>query len=94
VRVPDLRDNPEITIEHCSVLLEKLGKMLEIMYDDPAIRELAGEADARQMAADLSSSFSADQFHRLFQTELGKGLLVGVFFQRFILGDADETDDE
>ena len=91
MKIPDLRDNPEITTEHCSVLLEKLGVTLEIMYDDESLRDLAGEADAAQMASDLGTVFSVEQFHRLFQTELGKGLLVGVFFNKFVLG---ETIDE
>lgn len=91
--IPDLRDTPEITIEHCSVLLEKLGMMLETMYDDPGIRALAGEADARQMAEDLGTLFSPEQFQKLFSTELGKGLLVGVFFNRFILNE-DVYDEE
>lgn len=90
MNLPDLRDNPSITIEHCSVLLEKLGKCLEKMYDDPGIGKLASETDAEKMANDLALAFSPEQFHRLFQTELGKGLLVGVFFQRFILDDDDE----
>lgn len=94
MNIPDLRDEPEITAEHCSVLLEKLGYCLEQMYDDPSIKAVALEADVYAMVTEFTEVFQPTQFSKLFKTELGKGMLIGVFFQRFILNEtgADHAD--
>jgi hypothetical protein len=83
--IPDLRaDHNEFTIEHCSVLLERLGTTLDKIYGG-GMAELAAEADAERMRDDLISLMSANQLSKLFDDDIGKGLIIGIFWARFIL---------
>lgn len=90
-RVPDLRhDHNEFTLEHCSILLERLGGALDLIYDE-GMTELSSMVDAETMRDDLLSLMNAQQLSTLFDTEMGKGLIVGMFFGRFIV--PQETED-
>lgn len=94
MQIPDLRDEPEITIEHCSVLLEKLGDLLSTAYEAPELKQLAGEADADEIRKMLANHFSPKKFRELFKTDLGKGVLIGVFFQELFVTTEDEDADQ
>lgn len=89
MNIPDLRNDPEITVEHCSVLLEKLGTMLELVYDDPELKKLASEANPVEIREVLAEHFSPRKFREMFRTDLGKGVLIGVFFQGLFAADLD-----
>lgn len=84
-RIPDLRphDN-EFTFEHCSVLCERLGATLSPIYTDE-MQEIVAQVDSAEMHADLTSIMSSTQLAILFQTDVGKGLILGIFFTHFIL---------
>jgi hypothetical protein len=83
--IPDLRvDHNEFTLEHCSVLLTRLGRTLDVIYEAGA-SSVADQVDTETMRDDLLSCMSANQLSLLFDTELGKGLILGIFFTRFVL---------
>lgn len=90
--IPDIytHDN-EFTLEHCSVLLEHLGKCLDKIYG-PGHSEVAQQANAEQMQEDLQSLMSSKQLLTLFNSDLGKGLIIGIFYTHFIL--PHETEEE
>ena len=82
---PDLRaDHNEFTAEHCSVLLHKLGKLLDQMYGS-GMADVDDQVDSEQMREDLLGLFSANQLSKLFETDLGKGLIIGIFFSQCVL---------
>jgi hypothetical protein len=89
--IPDLRahDN-EFTLEHCSVLLERLGDTLSAIYTDE-MEEIVMEADSQRIYDDMTSIMSSKQLSTLFRTEVGKGLILGIFFTHFIMGESDEN---
>jgi hypothetical protein len=91
-KIPDLRhDHQEFTLDHCSVLLYKLGKLLDsIELGDNA--EAADQMDAVQMREDLLSLWTPQQLSVLFDSEIGKGLIIGVFFTHFVLPITLETE--
>lgn len=92
MRIPDLRENSgKITAEHASVLLEKMGRLFQDIYGDEEIMKDVLEMDPVQMAEDLSSMLSHERFFKLFQYDLGRGMLIGLFVQRFLFRD-DEDD--
>ncbi len=83
--IPDLRiDHTEFTLEHCSVLLVRLGKALDKIHGE-GMSEIADQCDAEVMREDLLGICSARQLSILFETELGKGVIIGLFYGRFIL---------
>src|SRR5690606_26899604 len=83
MRIPDLRNNPEITTEHCSVLLERLSKTFDLMDGQDGF-DLTNEIDPQVMKAHYEEWFEVEAFERLFVTEMGKGVLVGSFLHRLL----------
>lgn len=82
--IPDLRAHQnDFTLEHCSVLQERLGKFLDVTFG-PGHSEIASQIDTEAMQEDLLSLMRASQLCTLFEDELGKGILVGLFYARFI----------
>jgi hypothetical protein len=83
--IPDLRvEHNEFTLEHCSVLLVKLGAQLDLIYGG-GMMEIADQADPERMRDDLLSLMSANQLSILFDSEIGKGLIIGAFYAKFVL---------
>lgn len=84
--LPDLRPEHEITLEHCSVLLERLKLALRAVYPgDPEEWSMICDAiNPEMMRRDIMSMFDKTAFQNLFGTELGKGVLVGAFAQKFL----------
>lgn len=81
--IPDLRDTPEITLEHCSVLLEKIEEALNMMEElEGFAQAFVQEIDSNVLLDHYEEHFEVDRFARLFRTEFGKGVLVGSFVQR------------
>lgn len=77
-QMPDLRQHSAgITLEHCSVLLEKIGKALGMI--DGGDQYDASQIDPTILLDYYNDLFEPEQFARLFSTELGKGILVGVY---------------
>jgi hypothetical protein len=82
--IPDLRNNHEVTLEHCSVLLEKLATTLQQIEGKQTWFDVTKEIDPSYLQDHYEEFFEGEEFGRLFQTELGKGVLVGTFFQRLL----------
>jgi hypothetical protein len=88
VNLPDLRpEQNEVTLEHCSVLMERLYKTLHEIYngDPDEFRMICDQIDPVTMKQDLMTVFTKEAFLRLFQTQFGKGVIVGAFVQRFLI---------
>lgn len=83
MRIPDLRQTNEITLEHCSVLLERIGSTLEIIEGEAgySVTSLINPELLRQH---YEGHFEPEAFTRMFATELGKGVLVGSYLQRLL----------
>jgi hypothetical protein len=86
MNLPDLRqDKGEVTIEHLSVLQERLGQVLDNAYPGEGISDIVtSNFDPAVMREDILSIFTEDAFMSLFQTEMGKGVLIGAFYQAYI----------
>lgn len=81
MNIPDLRNNNEITLEHCSVLLERIGTVLEII-DGQRGFDVTSLINPKLLLAHYEEEFEPEAFARMFLTELGKGVLVGTYIQR------------
>lgn len=84
--IPDLRPHHnEFTIEHCSTLLEKLGRCLEIIYGpDMGMTYIADQCDPERMQQDLFSVMGEQQLINLFESDIGKGVIIGIFYNQFV----------
>lgn len=81
--IPDLRLNDEITLEHCSVLLERIGKTLEIIEGQEGF-SVTNLINPELLLEHYKEQFDAESFCKMFNTELGKGVLVGTYVQRLL----------
>ncbi len=78
MQMPDLRqDDGVITLEHCSVVLERISK---------ALHDFDGQDDFDASIIDpmillnyFNELFEPPQFQRLFSSEMGKGVLAGIY---------------
>jgi hypothetical protein len=97
VFVPDLRDvgsDDEVTIEHISVLQERLGQVLDDAHPGEGIADIVtNHFDPAAMKEEILAIFTPKAFLTMFQTEIGKGVLIGAFYQSYIDGvDHEESD--
>lgn len=90
--IPDLRNEPEITLEHCSVLLEKIGNTLEVI-DGEAGLAVAQAINPEMLLIHFEDTFRPEEFQNLFKTEMGKGVLFGTFMHKALLASQDEGSD-
>lgn len=92
--IPDLRQDSEVvTIEHVSVLQERFGQVLDDAYPGEYISSIViDNFDPLAMREELLTIFTQKAFLTLFQTEIGKGVLMGAFYQAYIDGGAGEED--
>lgn len=88
MQVPDLRTkNDRIELDQISILLN----YIHILFKDGL-----GEApdpndwDSMRIRKEFEEIFSPEEFTRLFQTEFGRGVLIGAWVNRFIMGVEDE----
>lgn len=88
--IPDLRPEfDEITYEHSSVLLERIKAALKIIEGHEYVDlEFVDSINPERMKDIYSNLFEMAEFNRLFQTEFGKGVLVGCFVHQVM----EETD--
>lgn len=94
MNLPDLREEDGIvTIEHCSVLQERLGLVLEDAYPGQSLNEIINtRINPHSMKEEILELFTPEAFLTMFQTELGKGVIIGAFVQKYILSqDVEET---
>jgi hypothetical protein len=94
--VPDLRnDSEQVTIEHVSVLQERLAAVLDEAYPDEGVARIVTQHfDPEAMKEEILEIFTPAAFLTLFKTEMGKGVLIGAFYQAFIDAPNREEDDE
>lgn len=79
-----------VTVEHCSVIIERLSKILQTAYPGDDISVIVDKhLDPRIVRRDVLTLFTPEAFIAMFQTEMGKGVIIGAFIQKFIFG-ADE----
>jgi hypothetical protein len=85
MKIPDLRSNTDITLEHCFVLVELFGKTMDTIEGTLNVFQgMAEGLDPHLMKDYYETQFEPEAFNRLFQTELGKGVLVGAFAQSLL----------
>lgn len=90
--IPDLRlEQAEVTLEHCSVLLEKLIEALSTTYEGDSLefQQICLHIDAVRMRRDLLKIFTEKALLKLFSTPFGKGVIVGSFVQKFIFPEGE-----
>lgn len=93
MRIPDLHSSPdEVTLDHVSVLLERLHETMGDMYDGDKedFKELCDGIDPVRMRLELLSMVEEKPFLKLFSSQFGKGVLLGAFIQRFIFNEDEE----
>ncbi len=92
IYLPDLRqDSEEVTIEHLSVLRERFGQVLDDAHPGEGISDIVtNHFDDEAMKEEILQIFTPKAFLSLFQTELGKGVLIGAFYQCYIDGGDEE----
>ncbi len=81
MNIPDLRYGNEITLEHCSVLLEKLGEALDTMDGQKNGFE-THKLNPQLLLEHFEEFFDPAMFTRLFQDEYGKYVLIGTYLMR------------
>lgn len=74
---------PEITLEHCSVLLEKLEQALNLLTGHES-STFVREVDSSVMLDHYEEYFTPKHFSHLFTSDFGKNVLVGTFVQRLL----------
>jgi hypothetical protein len=86
--------NDMFLVENCSTLQERLGRVLQEAY--PHETELydvvVNHLNPVRMQADLLEMFTPKALMIMFQTEMGKGVIIGAFIQKH-LGDLNEESD-
>lgn len=81
-----------VTLEHIAVLQERLGATLEETDPGQGISEIVqSHFDPEQMRGELLEMFTPRALLNLFQTEMGKGVILGAFIQKFILEGEDDA---
>lgn len=93
MRIPDLRQDNEITLEHCSVLLEKLGHALDIM-DGQVNNFEVHLLNPQRLQEHFEDFFEPEAFTRLFQSPDGKYVLIGTYLMRMQQRMMEMEDDE
>lgn len=90
--MPDLRDSDgAITLEHCSVMLEKISAAL---HDFDGQEQFdASIIDPTILLDYFNELFEPPQFQRLFSTEMGKGVLAGIYIHWIMERVREEEDD-
>lgn len=89
--IPDLRADNEVTTEHCYVLINKLAGLLSEYGDD--VGELAKNIDPEKFKEDMAGIVSTKRFFKLYNTDSGKLLLLGMFYQKYVLDQGVSTED-
>lgn len=94
MKFPDINQYQDlVTIEHCSVLQERLGAILNDAYPEENLAVIATEhMDPVRMRTELLDIFTPKAFLTMFQTEMGKGVIIGAFIQEHIFSELEEED--
>lgn len=80
--IPDLRaEHTDITFEHCHILLVRVAQAITMMEGADDFEFLADEIEVETLYRFYNLTFEKEPFNRLFQTEFGKGVLIGTFVQ-------------
>jgi hypothetical protein len=80
--IPDLHADNEITLEHCYILVERLGKGFDALEGTNGFyKHIADLVNPARIKEFYDSFLEPPAFSRLFQTEFGKGVLIGMFMQ-------------
>lgn len=88
--IPDLRiDHNEFTLEHCSVLLARLTVLIKKLEGED-MADIADQVNTEVMREHLLNLMSAQQLSLVFDSELGKGFITGMFFTKYILPESLE----
>lgn len=79
--IPDLRnDTDEITLDHCYTLVTYFGKVMDIIDGVENVNEqMLGDYHVEDIQKELQKYFNCLEFSRLFRTNEGKCVLVGVY---------------
>lgn len=90
-QIPDLRAKPEITLEHCYVLLTKTSEALALIHGfDPKHPEYKealedfSDVNPELLLNVYEEVMEPHEFSHLFKTDFGKNILVGMFLQTLL----------
>src|ERR1044072_1052496 len=89
--IPDLRLKQEVTLEHISVLQEQFGYLLDKAYPGEGNADALINFNPQLIHEQLLTLFTREALATLYQTEMGKGVLMGAFFQKYV-GEAYEEE--
>lgn len=91
MNIPDLRaEDTGVTLEHCSVLLEDLGDVLAQAYRSDEFHSITAQIDPIRMKREILSIFDQDAFLHMFESDFGRGVILGAYIQQFIFGENEE----
>jgi hypothetical protein len=79
--IPDLRADHDITLEHCYVLLNQLGKAIDLMDNSDEGSKAADEINVELLQHFYEDNFHQPEFSRLFNTTMGRGVLIGAYLK-------------
>ena len=81
-----------ITIEHCTVLQERLARVLQEAYPTEDWSVVLNHINPEWMLEEIPEMFQEEAFAALFKTELGKGVIIGAFVQEHVLNQPTDED--
>jgi hypothetical protein len=93
-KIPDLRVTPEITLEHCSVLMKRIETAIDLIDGSDIGPAFVDDLDITILLQHYEEQFEPQAFFRMFSTEAGKNILVGTYVQRLLDMMEDEDAEE
>ncbi len=81
----------EVSIEHVSVLQERLAEILDAAYPGDGVSDIVmNHFNPVRVREEMLTLFSPVAFFNLFKTELGKGVIMGAFINKFVMAEDEE----
>ncbi len=87
------REANTATLEHFTVLQERLGAILDAAYPGELdIDGVINAIDTTKLKDTILDMFTEEAFLRLFSTEMGKGVILGTFLlqEKILVMNEDE----
>lgn len=86
-----LNDLNAVTIEHATVIQERMAGVLEKAYPNQGVSKIVTtHFDPEALKEELLEIFTPEAFLKLFASEMGKGVLIGAFYQQYIHSQVEE----
>ena len=88
--IPDLRaDFDKIELDHVTLLVKEMQEKFIDYYGEDFDIELW---DVVRIREEFSSIFTPKGFNLLYQTQFGKGVIIGSWLSKFIMKEGEEEE--